>query len=134
MARYQPGNFGFKTLVEYDVRDPIRNLWRNVLVVALEDAIKIKNKTLKFSEFYTNKRFHELDYVSLPNRDFDGVCQLAQLDGNLVRKKINQFLKGMEENYGKNKNNMPTLPWKRLYQNDGVDRSTDRNNTTMSTM
>jgi len=134
MARYQPGNFGFKTLVEYDVRDPIRNLWRNVLVVALEDAIKIKNKTLKFSEFYTNKRFHELDYVSLPNRDFDGVCQLAQLDGNLVRKKINQFLKGMEENYGKNKSNMPTLPWKRLYQNDGVDRSTDRNNTTMSTM
>ena len=134
MARYQPGNFGFKTLVEYDVRDPIRNLWRNVLVVALEDAIKIKNKTLKFSEFYTNKRFHELDYVSLPNRDFDGVCQLAQLDGNLVRKKINQFLKGMEKNYGKNKNNMPTLPWKRLYQNDGVDRSTYRNNTTMSTM
>ena len=134
MARYQPGNFGFKTLVEYDVRDPIRNLWRNVLVVALEDAIKIKNKTLKFSEFYTNKRFHELDYVSLPNRDFDEVCQLAHLDGNLVRKKINQFLKGMEENYGKNKNNMPTLPWKRLYQNDGVDRSTDRNNTTMSTM
>ena len=134
MARYQPGNFGFKTLVEYDVRDPIRNLWRNVLVVALEDAIKIKNKTLKFSEFYTNKRFHELDYVSLPNRDFDKVCELAQLDGNLVRKKINQFLKGIEKNYGKNKNNMPTLPWKRLYQNDGVDRSTDRNNTTMSTM
>ena len=134
MARYQPGNFGFKTLVEYDVRDPIRNLWRNVLVVALEDAIKIKNKTLKFSEFYTNKRFHELDYVSLPNRDFDEVCQLAHLDGNLVRKKINQFLKGIEKNYGKNKNNMPTLPWKRLYQNDGVDRSTDRNNTTMSTM
>ena len=134
MARYQPGNFGFKTLVEYDVRDPIRNLWRNVLVVALEDAIKIKNKTLKFSEFYTNKRFHELDYVSLPNRDFDKVCELAQLDGNLVRKKINQFLKGIEKNYGKNKNNMPTLPWKRLYQNDGVDRSTYRNNTTMSTM
>ena len=134
MARYQPGNFGFKTLVEYDVRDPIRNLWRNVLIVALEDAIKIKNKTLKFSEFYSNKRFHELDYVSLPNRDFDKVCQLAQLDGNLVRKKINQFLKGIEKNYGKNKNNMPTLPWKRLYQNDGVDRSTYRNNTTMSTM
>jgi len=134
MAKYQQGNFGFKTLVEYDVRDPIRNLWRNVLVVALEDAIKIKNKTLKFSEFYSNKRFHELDYVSLPNRDFDKVCQLAQLDGNLVRKKINQFLKGIEKNYGKNKNNMPTLPWKRLYQNDGVDRSTYRNNTTMSTM
>jgi len=134
MARYQPGNFGFKTLVEYDVRDPIRNLWRNVLVVALEDAIKIKNKTLKFSEFYSNKRFHELDYVSLPNRDFDGVCQLAQLDGNLVRKKINQFLKGMEENYGKNKNNMSTLPWKRLYQSEGINRESDGTDTSVSTM
>jgi len=134
MARYQPGNFGFKTLVEYDVRDPIRNLWRNVLVVALEDAIKIKNKTLKFSEFYTNKRFHELDYVSLPNRDFDKVCELAQLDGNLVRKKINQFLKGIEKNYGKNKNNMPTLSWKRLYQSERVYRESDGNHTSMSTM
>jgi hypothetical protein len=134
MARYQPGNFGFKTLVEYDVRDPIRNLWRNVLVVALEDAIKIKNKTLKFSEFYTNKRFHELDYVSLPNRDFDGVCQLAQLDGNLVRKKINQFLKGMEENYGKNKSNMPTMPWKRLYQSSCISGQSNRDDTSVSSM
>jgi hypothetical protein len=134
MARYQSGNFGFKTLVEYDVRDPIRNLWRNVLVVALEDAIKIKNKTLKFSEFYANKRFHELDYVSLPNRDFDEVCQLAQLDGNLVRKKVNQFLKGMEENYGKNKNNMPAMPWKRLYQSSCISGQSDRGDTSVSAM
>ena len=134
MARYQPGNFGFKTLVEFDERDPIRNLWRNVLVVALEDAIKIKNKTLKFSEFYTNKRFHELDYVSLPNRDFDKVCELAQLDGNLVRKKVNQFLKGMEENYGKNKNNMPTMPWKRLYQSSRISGQSDGGDTSVSAM
>ena len=132
MARYQPGNFGFKTLVEYDVRDPIRNLWRNVLVVALEDAIKIKNKTLKFSEFYSNKRFHELDYVSLPNRDFDKVCELAQLDGNIVRKKINKVMKEMEENYGKN--TMSKMPWKRVYQSKGVDRQSDGDNQSMSTM
>jgi len=134
MARYQPGNFGFKTLVEFDERDPIRNLWRNVLVVALEDAIKIKNKTLKFSEFFTNKRFHELDYVSLPNRDFDQVCQLAQLDGNLVRKKVNQFLKGIEENYGKNKNNMPAMPWKRLYQSSRISGQSDGGDTSVSAM
>jgi hypothetical protein len=56
MARYQPGNFGFKTLVEYDERNPIRNLWRNVLVTALADAIKIKSTTLRFSDFYKNKK------------------------------------------------------------------------------
>ena len=132
MARYQQGNFGFKTLVEYDTRDPIRNLWRNVLIVAIEDAIKIKSAFIKFSEFYNGKKSFELDYVTKDNRDFNKVCELAQLDGNIVRKKINKVMKEMEENYGKN--TMSKMPWKRLYQNDGVDRSTNRNNTTMSTM
>jgi len=132
MARYQPGNFGFKTLIEYDTRDPIRNLWRNVLIVAIEDAIKIKSAFIKFSKFYNGKKSFELDYVTKDNRDFNKVCELAQLDGNIVRKKINKVMKEMEENYGKN--TMSKMPWKRLYQNDGVDRSTNRNNTTMSTM
>ena len=52
MARYQQGNFGFKTLVEFDELNPIKNLWRNVLIVAIEDAIKIKSTTLKFSNFF----------------------------------------------------------------------------------
>ena len=132
MARYQPGNFGFKTLVEFEERDPIRNLWRNVLVAAISDAIKIKSTILKFSDFYKNKRFHELDYVQLPNRDFDSVCQLSELDGNLVRKKINKVMKEMEDNYGKK--DMPKMPWKRLYQSEGINRESDRNHTPMSTM
>jgi hypothetical protein len=132
MARYQQGNFGFKTLVEFDELNPIKNLWRNVLVAALSDAIKIKSTTLKFSEYYRNKRFHELDYVTLPNRDFDAVCQLSELDGNLVRKKINKVMKEMEDNYGKG--NMPKMPWKRLYQSEGLNRESDGNHTSMSAM
>jgi len=132
MAKYQPGNFGFKTLIEYDTRDPIRNLWRNVLIVAIEDAIKIKTAFIKFSEFYNGKKSFELDYVTKDNRDFNKVCELAQLDGNIVRKKINKVMKEMEENYGKT--TVPKMPWKRLYQSDGVDRPTDRSHTTMSTM
>ena len=132
MARYQQGNFGFKTLVEFDELNPIKNLWRNVLVAALSDAIKIKSRTLKFSEFYKNKKFQELDYVTLPNRDFDAVCQLSELDGNLVRKKINKVMKEMEDNYGKS--NMPKMPWKRLYQSEGLNRESDGNHTSMSAM
>jgi hypothetical protein len=134
MARYQPGNFGFRTLIEHDTFDPVRNLWRNVLVTAIEDAIKIQVKKLRFSQFYRHKRFHELDYVKLDNRDFNGVCQLAQLDGNLVRKKVNKFLKEMEDNYGKNKKNMPEMPWKRLYNGFSVGRQSDGTDTPMSTM
>ena len=124
--------FGNKTLCEFDEVNPIRNLWRNVLVAAISDAIKIKSRTLKFSEFYKNKKFQELDYVTLPNRDFDAVCQLSELDGNLVRKKINKVMKEMEENYGKS--SMPKMPWKRLYQSEGVNRESDGNYTTVSAL
>jgi hypothetical protein len=89
---------GNKALSEYDTFDPIRNLWRNVLIVAISDAIKVKQNIVKFSEFYKNKRFYELDYVTLPNRDFDMVCDMSNLDGNLVRKKVNKLMKEMGQN------------------------------------
>lgn len=125
MASYE------KALNEYDTFDPIRNLWRNVLVVAISDAIKIKSRVLQFSEVYKNKRFYELDYVTLPNRDFDSVCSMSNLDGNLVRKKVNKLMKEMEE---KNGSDMPEMPWKRLYQSKGINRESDGNYTTMSAL
>jgi hypothetical protein len=116
-------NLALRTLNEYDTFDPIRNLWRNVLVVAIEDAIKIKTMTLKFKHFYAkqNRRWHELDYVSLPNQDFDSVCYLANLDGNIVRRKINETLERMEKTYGKG--DMPDMPWKRLYNTNVINKN-----------
>ena len=126
------GNLVQKTLIEYDEFNPVKNLWRNVLVVAIEDAIKLKNRTIEFKQFHKDKTYYEIEYVTKPNRDFDGVCYLANLDGNIVRKKINKMMKDMEDNYGKD--SMPKMPWKRLYKSNGVDRQTDRSHTTMSTM
>jgi hypothetical protein len=116
-------NLALRTLNEYDTFDPVRNLWRNVLVVAIEDAIKIKTMTLKFKHFYAkqNRRWHELDYVSLPNQDFDSVCYLANLDGNIVRRKINETLERMEKTYGKG--DMPDMPWKRLYNTNVINKN-----------
>ena len=82
MANYE------KALNEYDTFNPVRNLWRNVLIVAISDAIKIKSNIVKFKEFYEKRRFHEIDYVTLPNSDFAKICEYAELDHNLVRKKI----------------------------------------------
>ena len=81
-------DYGTRTLKEFDTFNPIRNLWRNVLVNAIEDAIKIKANIVKFKDFYERRRFHELDYVTLPNSDFAKVCEYAELDHNIVRKKI----------------------------------------------
>ena len=123
-------DLGLKAINLIDPFNPLRNLWRNVLIVAIEDAIKVKRQTVKYREFYQNRRFHELDYVSLPNRDFDHVCSMAELDGALVRKKVNALLERMESNG----NNMPTMPWKRLYQSKGIYRESDGNHTPVSAM
>ena len=129
MARYQSGNFGFKTVELHEKKDPIKNLWRNVLITGIEDLLKKKEIQIKF-----DIKKYSLEEIWINNKDFDLVCEYSQLEPKIVRKRVYESIQKMEKNYGKNKNNMPTLPWKRLYQNDGVDRSTDRNNTTMSTM
>ena len=123
-------DLGLKAINLEDPFNPLRNLWRNVLIVAIEDAIKVKRQTVKYKEFYEKRRFHELDYVSLPNRDFDSVCSMAELDGSLVRKKVNALLERMESNG----NNMPEMPWKRLYQSKGIYRESDGNHTPVSAM
>jgi len=91
MASYE------KALNEFDTFNPVRNLWRNVLIVSISDAIKIKSNVIKFKEFYEKRRFHEIDYVTLPNSDFAKICEYAELDHNLVRKKIIITLDNMEK-------------------------------------
>ncbi len=124
MANYE------KALNEFDTFNPVRNLWRNVLIVAISDAIKVKSNCIRFSDFYASRRFHELDYVTLPNADFARICEYAELDHNLVRKKIIKTLESMEKNY--DKDNMPSMPWKRLYQSKGINRESSGNHTAVS--
>ena len=123
-------DLGLKAVNLHDPFNPLRNLWRNVLIVSIEDAIKIKKQIVKYKELYEKRRFHEIDYVSLPNRDFDSVCSMAELDGNLVRKKVNQVLERME----KDDEDMPSMPWKRLYQSKGIYRESDGNHIPVSAM
>ena len=119
-----------KALVEFDTFNPVKNLWRNVLIVAISDAIKIKTNIIKFKEFYEKRRFHEIDYVTLPNSDFAKICEYAELDHNMVRKKVTKTLDDMEKNY--DKDNMPEMPWKRLYQSKGINRESSGNHTAVS--
>ena len=72
----------------------------------------------------------EIDYVTLPNSDFAKICEYAELDHNLVRKKVINTLNNMEKNY--DKDNMPEMPWKRLYQSKGINRESSGNHTSVS--
>ena len=55
---------------------------------------------------------------------------VKELNGSLVRKKVNALLERME----RDGNNMPTMPWKRLYQSKGIYRESDGNHTPVSAM
>ena len=97
------GFLGLKTIdvIESKRKDPNKSLWRNVLIVAIEDAIKATERKCMFREFYLNKRNLEIEYVTEPNQDFATVCHYADLDHSLVRTKVKKTLNKIEDNYAK---------------------------------
>jgi len=97
------GFLGLKTIdvIESKRKDPNKSLWRNVLIVAIEDAIKATERKCMFREFYLNKRNLEIEYVTEPNQDFATVCHYADLDHSLVRSKVKKTLNKIEDNYAK---------------------------------
>ena len=97
------GFLGLKTIdvIEAKRKDPNKSLWRNVLMVAIEDAIKATERKCMFREFYANKRNLEIEYVTEPNQDFATVCHYADLDHSLVRSKVRRTLNRIEDNYAK---------------------------------
>ena len=82
-------------------RDPYKSLWRNVLIVAIEDAIKDTVRRCQFKDFYDGTRSLEVDYVTEPNQDFATVCHYADLDHSLVRSKVKKTLGRIEDKYAK---------------------------------
>ena len=88
------------------------------MIVAIEDAIKTTNFIKKFPDFYSTRRFHEIDYVTLPNSDFRKVCEYADLDHNMVRKKVIETLERIKDG----KEDMSKMFRKWLHQ--GEERST----------
>ena len=83
-----------KALNYGETKDPLRSLWRNVLIVALEDAVgrHWRNKSYgqpKNDLFMRSAR----EYFLEPNRDFALVCQYAGFDHEYIRMKAKQFFK-----------------------------------------
>ena len=72
--------------------DPERSLWRNVLIVALEDAVgrqwRNKNYGNPGNDYLTQSA---RNYFLEPNRDFALVCQYAGFDHQYIRMKAKQF-------------------------------------------
>ena len=120
-------NLNLRTLHENEEFNPIRNLWRNVLITAIEDVIKatkvlVRANTFevtdKFKNYYSHAQRTELEYFTIPNKDFYEVCQFAEMDHTQVRRNVIKRVKQIQLKEGKNgKSYMPGLQGQRLYQN-----------------
>ena len=107
-----------KALNQYDTFNPVRNLWRNVLIVAIEDVIKKTTVAARFKNYYSHAQQTALEYFTIPNQDFYDVCQFAELDHTQVRRNVLKRVKQIQLKEGLNgKSYMPILQGERLQKN-----------------
>ena len=114
-----------KTIELHEKRDPVRNLWRNVLIVAIEDLLKKKEIHIK----YNNKKY-SLEEMWLHHKDFNLVCEWAQFEPKIIRKRIYEAIQKIERKY-ENKRNMSEMSGKWFYKSDEINRRPNRSSTTM---
>ena len=72
-------------------KNPIQSLWRNVLIVALEDAIGKGFRCYGMSDrnYYNSARA----YFTEPNADFKAVCTFAGFDHQYIRMKAIEYFR-----------------------------------------
>jgi|TARA_R100001530_G_C4308687_1_gene152432 hypothetical protein len=82
-----------KAIDSYERKDPIRDLWRNVLIVALEDAEGKRRGWYKNYGLPRHTVQATREWFLEPNRDFKLVCTLAGFDHEYVRMKARKKFK-----------------------------------------
>jgi hypothetical protein len=126
MANSLSNNIFHKTIELHEQRDPYRNLWRNVLIVGIEDLLKKKEIQIKFDV----KQKYSLEEMWFNHEDFDLVCEYSQLAPKIVKKRVYEAIKKIERKY-ENKRNMSEMPGKWFYKSEGINREPNRHSTTM---
>ena len=123
MAKSLNSNF-FKTLEDYEKHDPVRNLWRNVLILALEDFLKNKEK-----QAMRGVKFFSKEEIWFYSEDFKLVCEFAQLEPDAVKERTFKAVERMRKKY--DEKNMSEMPGKWFYKSKTINREPNRYSTTM---
>jgi hypothetical protein len=103
----------------YEKHDPIRNLWRNVLIIALEDLLKNKEKQAMRSVKLFSKE--EMWFFS---KDFKLICEFAGLQPDMVKKKTFKSIERIRKKYVQK--NMSKMSGKWLYKTNELNRGIRR--------
>jgi len=98
--------------------DPERNLWRNVLIVALEDAL---GKHSRNHSFGISKDAHAKmarEYFTEPNRDFVMVCNFAGFDYEYIRMKATKYFNDRKKEQDEKEKNMSKMHWEWFHKSE----------------
>src|SRR5210317_2524458 len=120
------GNFGFKTLNLHEKKDPLKNLWRNVLIVGIEDLLKKKEIQIKFNV----QQKYSMEEMWFDHEDFDLICEYSELAPKIVRKRVFEAIERIKNKYAE-KRNMSEMPGQWFYKSEGINREPNRHSTTM---
>tara|TARA_R110002051_G_scaffold126405_2_gene200035 strand:- start:4299 stop:4589 length:291 start_codon:yes stop_codon:yes gene_type:complete len=85
-------NLSIKALnVSGETKDPVKSLWRNVLIVALEDALGKGFRSYGMSD----RNYSELSrrWFTEPSADFKAVCTFAGFDHEYIRMKATNYFR-----------------------------------------
>ena len=121
-------DFGtLKTVSLYEKKDPVRDLWRNVLIVGIEDLIKKKKL-----QYQWNRKAYCLEEMWFYHDDFKLICEYAQLEHAIVKKKVFKAIEELKEKYEKRETSMPTMSGKWLHKDKKISGRSKRWNSSMS--
>ena len=115
-----------KTIELHEKKDPVRNLWRNVLIVGIEDLLKKKEIQIKFNA----PEKYSLEEMWFDHEDFDLICEYSQLAPKIVRKRVFETIERIRNKYV-SKRNMSEMPGKWFYKSEEINREPNRHSTTM---
>ena len=113
-----------KTIDLFEKKDPVKNLWRNVLILALEDFLKNKEKQAMRSVKLFSKE--EMWFFS---KDFELVCEYAGLQPDIVKKRTFETVERIRKKYVQK--NMSKMSGKWVYKSKRINREPNRYSTTM---
>ena len=124
MANSLSNNIFHKTIQLYEKKDPYLKLWRCVLVVGIEDFLRKKEKQIQL-----NNKKYSLEEMWFYHEDFNLICEYAQLEPKMVKKRVFEALERIEKQY--EKTDMSEMQGKWFYKSKEINRGPNRHSTTM---
>ena len=116
-----------KTVELNQKKDPIKNLWRNVLIIGLEDVLKNKER-----QAIRKTKLFSKEEVWFYSDDFKLICEYADLEPSMVKKRTFEAIERIRKKYAKE--DMSKMPGQWLYKSKTISRKSNRGSSTMSTL